>query len=248
MAEKTLGCLRTLLLLSFVSALLAAPPPELETTTVSSDDGPTLSTKLEPPAASEDEDYKYIVYLINLSGVKNESGETAEETFDNQLIETVPEIAGPWSMVMMIVNVDEKGNETKVPMDLNVAADKLKKPRGVKIQKLEKDGETKALKLKVTSTSDLMPRKASETLKKIRNRRTTFGGHGGGFGGGGYPGGGGCGGGGCGGGGYPGGGGGYPGGGGGHHGGGGYPGGHGGCVGGGCGVYLPKYPGYGYIR
>lgn len=53
----------------------------------------TLSTELQPPPIEEKERHATI-YIINLYAVKNSSGNTSEEIFENEIIETVPEILG----------------------------------------------------------------------------------------------------------------------------------------------------------
>ncbi|XP_017886613.1 keratin, type I cytoskeletal 9-like isoform X2 [Ceratina calcarata] len=267
MARDIKWGLCALLLLVFVTALSAAPATEV-TKAVNDAEDTTLPTEMKPPPApeglpgSEKEDHQYMVFVINLFGLKNASGETSDEIFENNVINKVPELSGPLATVLLIVEVDDDDEETDAPVDLDVVADDLQNSEGINVEKIAHAGETKVLRVKLDKedVEGLSPK--YEKIKKSRSKRTPclkcallmlkgggnglggFGGGyggGGGFGDGGYKGlsGGGCGGGGCGGG-YPGGGGygggGYSGGGG--YGGGGYPGGGGGYGGGG-------YPGGG---
>lgn len=60
---------------------------------MNTDEEHTLSTELQPPPIEEKERHA-IVYIINMYAVKNNSGSTSEEMFENEVIETVPEILG----------------------------------------------------------------------------------------------------------------------------------------------------------
>lgn len=52
----------------------------------------TLSTELQPPPL-DDKEHHATIYIINLYAVKNNSDNT-EEIFENEVIETVPDILG----------------------------------------------------------------------------------------------------------------------------------------------------------
>lgn len=55
----------------------------------------TLSTELQPPAPSLDEKELYsTVYIINLYAVKNSSSNVSEEMFQNEVVESLPDIIG----------------------------------------------------------------------------------------------------------------------------------------------------------
>lgn len=53
----------------------------------------TLSTELLPPPADEKEHHATI-YVINLYAVKNGSSNASEEMFQNEVVETLPDILG----------------------------------------------------------------------------------------------------------------------------------------------------------
>ncbi|XP_031771706.1 keratin, type II cytoskeletal 1 isoform X9 [Apis florea] len=238
MVRETARSLRALLLLLFVGALSAAP-------TIEDAENTTLSTELKPPPYPQKEGEHYLLFVINLFGLKNISGETSDEVLENDLLQHVPDLTDPLATLLLVIQVDENDEDTNESVDLDELAEDLNKEQGFNLEKLNYGGETAILRVKLSKEEgeDIFPSKSKlEKLKKIRNKRTLClkcggGGYGGGFGGG-YGGGGGkpgcasgsCGGGGYPGGGYPSGGGGYPSGGGGYpSGGGGYPSGGGGC-------------------
>jgi len=53
----------------------------------------TLSTELLPPPLNEKEHHATI-YIINLYAVKNSSSNVSEEMFQNEVVETIPDILG----------------------------------------------------------------------------------------------------------------------------------------------------------
>ena len=56
-----------------------------------------LSTELQPPALSSDETEHYAtIYIINLFAVKNSSSNVSEEMFQNEVVETLPDIIGEY--------------------------------------------------------------------------------------------------------------------------------------------------------
>ncbi|XP_015438448.1 PREDICTED: heterogeneous nuclear ribonucleoprotein A3 homolog 2-like isoform X2 [Dufourea novaeangliae] len=260
MTGETSWCFRTLSVFLFITALSALPTPESTTDVVSDAEDTTLSTELKPPPIPEKEDHQYVLFVINLYGLKNSSGETSDETFENEIISKVPELAGPLATVFLVIEVDDDDEETNVPVDLDEVADDFEHGEGFNVERINHDGETKLLRVKLDkSDADMvLPKSKMETMTKVRNRRSPClkcklkgyghnggygggggGGFGGGYGGEGGPGGGyngGCGSGNCGGG-YPSGG--YP-------SGGYYPNQGGGCGGGGCGggVGYPSHPTY----
>lgn len=68
------------------------------------DEEHTLSTDLQPPPLDEKEHHA-TVYIINLYAVKNNSGNTSEEMFENEIIENVPDILGKCDQWTMYINV-----------------------------------------------------------------------------------------------------------------------------------------------
>lgn len=66
----------------------------LSDSTVNTHEEHTLSTELQPPPLDEQEQHHATIYVINLYAVKNSSGSTSEEIFENEVIETVPDILG----------------------------------------------------------------------------------------------------------------------------------------------------------
>ncbi|XP_016769932.1 heavy metal-associated isoprenylated plant protein 33 isoform X1 [Apis mellifera] len=240
MVSETARSFRALLLLLFVGALSAAPIIEDAENT-------TLSTELKPPPYPQKEDeHYYMLFVINLFGVKNVSGETSDEIFENDVLHHVPQLTDPLATLLLVIDIDENDEDTDKVVDLDELADELGN-EDFNVEKINYGGETKLLRLKLSKEEGegIFPSKSKlEKLKKIRNKRTLcvkcggsggLGGHSrvdaipviiipvaGGYpsGGGGYP---------SGGGGYPSGGGGYP------SGGGGYPSGSGGYPSGGGG-------------
>ncbi|XP_016769934.1 H/ACA ribonucleoprotein complex subunit GAR1 isoform X3 [Apis mellifera] len=224
MVSETARSFRALLLLLFVGALSAAPIIEDAENT-------TLSTELKPPPYPQKEDeHYYMLFVINLFGVKNVSGETSDEIFENDVLHHVPQLTDPLATLLLVIDIDENDEDTDKVVDLDELADELGN-EDFNVEKINYGGETKLLRLKLSKEEGegIFPSKSKlEKLKKIRNKRTLCvkcggsGGLGGGYpsGGGGYP---------SGGGGYPSGGGGYP------SGGGGYPSGSGGYPSGGGG-------------
>ncbi|XP_076179902.1 uncharacterized protein LOC143153029 isoform X2 [Ptiloglossa arizonensis] len=242
MAGETSRSLRALSLLLFVAALSALPTQEPSANAVLDTEDTTLSTDLKPPPLPDnDRKSQFVLFVINIYGVKNSSGETSDEIFENTIIDKTSNLTEPLATVVLVVEVDDDDAETDSPVNLDEVADDLEFGEGFKVDRIQQDGETNILRIKMDSKDVggiLRSKSPLETMKKVRNKRTPclkcklkgFAGGGGGGGGcgsgscgGGYPGGG-YGGGGYGGGGYGGGG----------YGGGGYPGG-GGCGGGGCG-------------
>ena len=66
-----------------------------EVTTTPSNEEHTLSTDLvPPPPPPQKEEHQYMVFVINLFGLKNASGETSDEMFENDVIKNVPELTG----------------------------------------------------------------------------------------------------------------------------------------------------------
>ncbi|XP_076639969.1 uncharacterized protein LOC143351839 isoform X4 [Colletes latitarsis] len=219
MASEAYKCLRTLSLFLLVTALSAIPTPERTTVAEGIDtEDTTLSTELKPPPLPENE-HQYVLFVINVYGVKNASGETSNEMLDNEITNKINSLEEPLATVFLLIEVDEDETETNEPVNLDEVATDLETHEGFKVEKIEHAGETKILKVHLDKDAfdNMLPGEPKvDMLKKVRNKRTPclkclLGYHGGGGGGGGgyyggsYPSGGGCGGGGCGGGSYPGG-------------------------------------------
>ncbi|XP_033341057.2 uncharacterized protein LOC117229020 isoform X1 [Megalopta genalis] len=269
MAGGTSWRVSALCILLFVSALSALPTSEPDAELISDVEDTTLSTELKPPPLPDQKQHEYVLFVINLYGVKNASGETSEEMLENEVLDKVPELGEPLATVLLLIEVDDENEETDAPVDLDEVADDLQHGEGFHVDKIKDNGLTRVLRVKLekSDTEGIVPPSSKmEKMTKVRNRRSPClkcklkgggfggggggggfgfgGGFGGGYGGGSLGGGPGCGGGGCGGGGYPGGGGyqgGYPGG-----GGGGYPSGGGGGYHGGGGGGYPGGGGGGY--
>ncbi|XP_072767494.1 uncharacterized protein [Anoplolepis gracilipes] len=240
------------LLFSLVATLSGLPTTSVPDPVVNEEH--TLSTELRPPPLDEKERHATI-YIINLYAVKNSSGSTSEEMFENEIVEAVPDILEPLATVLLVITEDDEEKERHSPTDLDEFAAELE-VEGIKVDKIDVDNKSKVLKLKLEKAqAQSMIETASKPIyeRKDRQKRTTYCKKCGGGYGGGYPSGGGYGGG------YPSGGGGYyPSGGGGHcptcggKGGGGYypPSGGGGGAGhyqrGGGGGYYPSGGGGGY--
>lgn len=54
----------------------------------------TLSTELKPPPYPQKEGEHYLLFVINLFGLKNISGETSDEVLENDLLQHVPDLTG----------------------------------------------------------------------------------------------------------------------------------------------------------
>lgn len=67
---------------------------ELTTDVTSDVADTTLSTELKPPPPPEKEEHQYMLFVISLYGLKNSSGDTSNEMFENEVIKKVPELTG----------------------------------------------------------------------------------------------------------------------------------------------------------
>lgn len=65
----------------------------LSESTVNTHEEHTLATELLPPPVDEKEHHATI-YVINLYAIKNGSSNASEEMFQNEVIETIPDIMG----------------------------------------------------------------------------------------------------------------------------------------------------------
>ncbi|CAL1679955.1 unnamed protein product [Lasius platythorax] len=189
--------LEIVLLFSLVATLsglpTAVPDPKVNTY-----EEHTLSTELQPPPFDEKERHA-TVYIINLYAVKNSSGSTSDEVFQNEVIETVPDILEPLATIFLVVANEDEERERLSPADLDEFAAELES-QGIKVDKIDVDNKSKVLKMKLEKAeaqSMIESAMKPDFEKKGRQKRTIClkcgggGGYGGGYGGGGYPSGGG---------------------------------------------------------
>ncbi|XP_025161234.1 keratin, type II cytoskeletal 1 isoform X2 [Harpegnathos saltator] len=168
-------------LFSFVTALLGLP-------TVIPDENHTLPTDLQPPPIEKE--HHTTVFVLNLYAVKNSSSNKPEEMFQNEIIEAVPDILEPLAIVLLVVENDEEEKEHLL-VDLDDFAGQLQ-GEGYKVDKVNHNGKTKMLKLKLSKEeAQNMVEAASKPHDdmKPREKRTICLKCGGGGGGGGYRGG-----------------------------------------------------------
>ncbi|XP_029161881.1 keratin, type II cytoskeletal 1-like isoform X2 [Nylanderia fulva] len=191
--------LEIVLLFTFV-ATLSGLPTEVPAPEVNTHEEHTLSTELQPPPLDEKEHHA-TVYIINLYAVKNSSGRTSEEVFENEIIETVPDILEPLATVFLVVVDEDEEKERHSPANLDEFAAELES-QGFKIDKIDVDNKSKVLRMELEKTeaqsmidSALKPdfeKKANRQKRTICMKCGGYGGYGGGgYGGGGYPSGGG---------------------------------------------------------
>ncbi|CAK9801597.1 hypothetical protein ANTQUA_LOCUS2910 [Anthophora quadrimaculata] len=192
MVRETVRCLRTLIILLFVAAITAAPTIELTTVPVSDADNTTLSTELQPPPLPQEEEHHYVVFIVNMFGVNNASGETFDEIMQNEnftefivyrmfnykweKIQMILEAdIKPLGSLLLIVEVDDNDEETNVPVNLDEVANDLETSEGLHVEKIYKAGETNMLKVKLDNAgaNSIIPSKNKlDKMKKVRNRRT----------------------------------------------------------------------------
>ncbi|XP_072767496.1 uncharacterized protein [Anoplolepis gracilipes] len=182
------------LLFSLVATLSGLPTTSVPDPVVNEEH--TLSTELRPPPLDEKERHATI-YIINLYAVKNSSGSTSEEMFENEIVEAVPDILEPLATVLLVITEDDEEKERHSPTDLDEFAAELE-VEGIKVDKIDVDNKSKVLKLKLEKAqAQSMIETASKPIyeRKDRQKRTTYckkcgGGYGGGYpSGGGYGGG-----------------------------------------------------------
>ncbi|XP_060819148.1 keratin, type II cytoskeletal 2 epidermal-like isoform X5 [Bombus pascuorum] len=199
MDHETTRSIRSLLLLLLITVVSAAPTigEKIYIALSSNEENTTLSTELKPPPYPQKEEHQYMVFVINLFGLKNASGETSEEMFENEVIQSVPELTDPLATVLLILEVDDNEEDTGVLVDLDEVADELRDKEGLNVEKMNNTGEAKLIKVKLYKNDEgnLYPLKTKlNELSKSRKRRTLCvkcggggypgGGLGGGFGGG----------------------------------------------------------------
>ncbi|XP_076662101.1 uncharacterized protein LOC143365633 isoform X2 [Halictus rubicundus] len=176
MAGGTSWRISALAIFLFVTALSALPTSEPDAEVISDAEDTTLSTELKPPPPPEKEDeHQYVLFVINLYGLKNASGETSDEMFENEIIHKVPELIGPLATVIMVIEVDEEDSETDVPVDLDEVADDLENGEGFNVERINHSGETKVLRVKLDKDDAegiLLHAPKMDKMTKVRNRRS----------------------------------------------------------------------------
>ncbi|XP_029161883.1 keratin, type I cytoskeletal 9-like isoform X3 [Nylanderia fulva] len=184
--------LEIVLLFTFV-ATLSGLPTEVPAPEVNTHEEHTLSTELQPPPLDEKEHHA-TVYIINLYAVKNSSGRTSEEVFENEIIETVPDILEPLATVFLVVVDEDEEKERHSPANLDEFAAELES-QGFKIDKIDVDNKSKVLRMELEKTeaqsmidSALKPDFEKKANRQKRTICMKCGGYGG-YGGGGYGGG-----------------------------------------------------------
>ncbi|XP_012060768.1 PREDICTED: H/ACA ribonucleoprotein complex subunit 1-like [Atta cephalotes] len=180
--------LSLVLLCTFVTVIFGLPT--LPEPAVNAHEERTLSTELQPPASSSDEKEHYAtIYIINLYAVKNSSSNVSEEMFQNEVVETLPDIIEPLVSVILVVEDDEnEESENHRPVDLDKFAGELK-DEGFKVDKIDLNSKTKVLKMKLEKmeAQSMIDSALKGDQKKFRQKRSycyKCGGHGGGYGGG----------------------------------------------------------------
>ncbi|XP_070149319.1 keratin, type II cytoskeletal 1b isoform X4 [Polyergus mexicanus] len=186
MVVRALGIVLLFSLVATLSGLPIAEPDPANT-----HEEHTLSTELRPPPFDEKEHHA-TVYIINLYAVKNNSGNTEEEIFENEIIETIPDILEPLATVLLVIEDDDEERERHSPADLDEFAAELEN-EGIKVDTIKMGNMSKVLKIKLEKAkAQSMIESASKPIheKRDRQKRTIClkcgggGGYGGGYGGG----------------------------------------------------------------
>ncbi|KYN44249.1 hypothetical protein ALC56_01311, partial [Trachymyrmex septentrionalis] len=178
--------LSLVLLCTFVTVIFGLPA--LPEPAVNIYEERALSTELQPPALSSDETEHYAtIYIINLFAVKNSSSNVSEEMFQNEVVETLPDIIEPLVSVILVVEDDEnEESENHRPVDLDKFAEGLK-DEGIKVDKIDLNSKMKVLKMKLekAEAQSMIGSALKGEQKKFRQKRfSCYKGCGGGYGGG----------------------------------------------------------------
>ncbi|EGI66478.1 hypothetical protein G5I_04951 [Acromyrmex echinatior] len=178
--------LSLVLLCTFVTVIFGLPT--LPEPAVNAHEERTLSTELQPPAPSLDEKEEYsTIYIINLYAVKNSSSNVSEEMFQNEVVETLPDIIEPLVSVILVVEDNEnEESENHRPVDLDKFAEGLE-DEGFKVDKIDFKSKTKVLKMKLekAEAQSMIDSALKGDQKKFRQKRSycmrcgRYGGHGG---------------------------------------------------------------------
>ncbi|XP_011052723.1 PREDICTED: uncharacterized protein LOC105145079 isoform X2 [Acromyrmex echinatior] len=177
--------LSLVLLCTFVTVIFGLPT--LPEPAVNAHEERTLSTELQPPAPSLDEKEEYsTIYIINLYAVKNSSSNVSEEMFQNEVVETLPDIIEPLVSVILVVEDNEnEESENHRPVDLDKFAEGLE-DEGFKVDKIDFKSKTKVLKMKLekAEAQSMIDSALKGDQKKFRQKRSycmrcgRYGGHG----------------------------------------------------------------------
>ncbi|XP_053979044.1 uncharacterized protein LOC128876592 [Hylaeus volcanicus] len=176
MASKTLSNLKVLSSLLLVVAISALPTPDSsEDPAVDPiiDDDVTLATDLQPPPKPNDSEL--VFYVVNVYGSKNSSDESSEGNLDTDLIEKVPRLTGSKATTFVVIELDDSDEETDDPVDLDDLAFGLEIIEGFNVDKIEKNGETRLLKVTAYDSGDNDVESTKSKLEKIakdRNKRS----------------------------------------------------------------------------
>ncbi|XP_077257836.1 uncharacterized protein LOC143894983 isoform X3 [Temnothorax americanus] len=180
--------LSLVLLFTFVSVIFGLPTTAVPEPAVNTQEEHTLSTELLPPPVDEKEHHATI-YIINLYAVKNGSSNASEEMFQNEVVETIPDILEPLVSVLLVIDDDENEElEKHPPVDLDEFAEGLE-GQGFKVDKIDLNSKAKVLKMKLEKAeAESMIDSVKGNEKKFRQKRTIClkcgggGGYGGGYG------------------------------------------------------------------
>ncbi|XP_018401293.1 PREDICTED: keratin, type II cytoskeletal 1-like isoform X2 [Cyphomyrmex costatus] len=178
--------LSLVLLFTFVTVIFGLPTTD---SAVNTHKDHTLSTELLPPAPSsvekdeKDEKERYAtIYIVNLYAVKNISSNASEEMYQNEVVETLPDIIEPLVSVILVVEDDENEElENHRPVDLDEFADGLQ-DQGFKVDKIDLNSKTKVLKMKLekAEAQSMVDAALKGDQKKFRQKRSyclSCGGH-----------------------------------------------------------------------
>ncbi|XP_018303309.1 uncharacterized protein [Mycetomoellerius zeteki] len=164
--------LSLVLLCTFVTVIFGLPT--LPEPAVNAHKERTLSTELQPPAPSLDEKELYsTVYIINLYAVKNSSSNVSEEMFQNEVVESLPDIIEPLVSVILVVEDENEESENNRPVDLDKFAEGLE-GEGFKVDKIDLNSKMKVLKMKLekAEAQSMIDSVLKGDQKKFRQKRS----------------------------------------------------------------------------
>lgn len=166
--------LSLVLLFTFVTVIFGLPT-SLPEAAVATHEEHTLSTELLPPPVDEKEgEHHATIYIINLYAVKNGSSNASEEMFQNEVVETIPDIMEPLVSVLLVVEDDENEElEKHPPVDLDEFAEGLE-GQGFKVDKIDLNSKAKVLKMKLekTEAQSMIDSALKGNEKRYRQKRT----------------------------------------------------------------------------
>ncbi|XP_036145376.1 uncharacterized protein LOC105828453 isoform X2 [Monomorium pharaonis] len=176
----------SLVLLFTFATVIFGLPTILPESGVNTHEEHTLSTELQPPPLGQEEHHA-TVYIINLYAVKNGSSNASEEMFQNEVVDTIPEILEPLVSVLLVVEDDENEElEKHPPVDLDEFAEGLE-GQGFKVDKIDLNSKAKVLKMKLekAKAQSMIDSALKGDENRYRQKRTICfkcGGGGGGWG------------------------------------------------------------------